>query len=236
MFGHPRRGDRRGRWPDADAHSNPQHSRDRHRIRGTSGKLPAFAIWIPTNERMSCICQQVISRTVCPSVFRSGQLMWSRDVAAKRGICAYFRVIWSCPAAGGSTSPTILAAILLVPHRRELTVVRAVATELKIGGKAPPGGRKKYETGRNHPPRAPLIVRRRAKPPSPSPSITRCRTPVAVAAGVHLFCGTGSDRRAYSRPTTRSSRWIISARPEKPRILPMSPDERPLIFCASSAS
>ena len=35
----------------------------------------------------------------------------------------------------------------------------------------------------------PLKVRCRAKPPSPSPSITRCRTPVALAAGVHLFMG-----------------------------------------------
>jgi hypothetical protein len=167
MFGHPRRGDRQGRWPDADAHSNPQHSRNRHRIRGTSGKLPAFAIWIPTNERMSCICQQVISRAVCPSVFRSGQLMWSRDVAAKRGICAYFRVIWSCPAAGASTSPTILAAIFLVPRRRGLTVVRAVAKEFKIGGKVPPGGRKKICNRPEPPPNS--AVNRQTPGEAPQP-------------------------------------------------------------------
>jgi hypothetical protein len=34
-----------------------------------------------------------------------------------------------------------------------------------------------------------LTLRRRAKPPSPSPSITRCRTPVALAAGVQFFVG-----------------------------------------------
>src|SRR6185437_8592316 len=37
-------------------------------------------------------------------------------------------------------------------------------------------------------------------------------------------------------PTTRSSRWIISARPLMPRIAITSGEERPLIFSASSAS
>src|SRR5262249_5931088 len=41
---------------------------------------------------------------------------------------------------------------------------------------------------------------------------------------------------AQVRPTTRWSRWTISARPPKPRIERISAEERPLIFSASRAS
>lgn len=41
------------------------------------------------------------------------------------------------------------------------------------------------------------MVRRRAKPPSPSPSITRRRTPAALATGVHPFL-TMLERRSLS--------------------------------------
>ncbi len=57
-------------------------------------------------------------------------------------------------------------------------------------------GEKNCDRCRNPSPGSPLIVRRRAKPPSPSPSITRCRTPAAFAVGVHLFCA--GSRRAHS--------------------------------------
>src|SRR5262249_10851922 len=40
----------------------------------------------------------------------------------------------------------------------------------------------------------------------------------------------------YVLVTTRSSRWIISVRPAKPRIEKIAPDDRPLILAASSAS
>lgn len=40
----------------------------------------------------------------------------------------------------------------------------------------------------------------------------------------------------HTRPITRSSRWIISARPSRPRISTMSLDDRPLMRSASSAS
>ncbi len=49
--------------------------------------------------------------------------------------------------------------------------------------------------------------------------------PMAYLAGI-----------APAGPTTRSSRWIISARPLMPRIAITSGEERPLIFSASSAS
>ena len=139
MFGHPRRGDRRGDCPGPDAHSNSQHSWDRHRIRGTSQKLPALRVWTSQKKRMSCICPLVISRTSCPSVSRSEQLMWSRDGAAKTGICAYFRAMWSCPAAGGSTSRTILWA----RQRPVLAAAHGTRMEPKVGERARRAGRKK---------------------------------------------------------------------------------------------
>jgi hypothetical protein len=40
----------------------------------------------------------------------------------------------------------------------------------------------------------------------------------------------------HSRPSTRSSRWTISALPLKPRIVAISADGRPLTFWASSTS
>jgi hypothetical protein len=47
------------------------------------------------------------------------------------------------------------------------------------------------------------MIRRRAKPPSPSPSITRRRTPAVLAAGVHLFVTTfgGTSRPARNFAT-----------------------------------
>ena len=45
-----------------------------------------------------------------------------------------------------------------------------------------------------------------------------------------------ADAACRDPPTTRSSRWIISARPLMPRIAITSGEERPLIFSASSAS
>src|SRR6266567_323202 len=48
----------------------------------------------------------------------------------------------------------------------------------------------------------PLTVRRRAKPPSPSPSITRRRTPAAFAAGVPLLGGQLPGLR----------RWVCAGR------------------------
>ena len=49
------------------------------------------------------------------------------------------------------------------------------------------GCQKKHLRGRNNPSALSLTVTRRAKPPSPSPSITRRRTPAALAVGVHSF-------------------------------------------------
>ena len=49
-------------------------------------------------------------------------------------------------------------------------------------------------------------------------------------------CGELQAAQTGTTPTTRSSRWIISARPLMPRMIITSGDERPLIFSASSAS
>src|SRR5580698_308347 len=93
------------------------------------------------NERVSCICQQVLSRAVCPGGFLSVPPMWSRAAAAPRGNCAYFRAMWSCPTAGASTLLTILA---VRPWRGP---AGAPAARAKIRPKtaakpAPPGAKK----------------------------------------------------------------------------------------------
>jgi hypothetical protein len=48
--------------------------------------------------------------------------------------------------------------------------------------------------GRNNPWALSLTLKRRAKPPSPSPSITRRRTPAALAVGVHPFEGPAAPQ------------------------------------------
>jgi hypothetical protein len=48
-----------------------------------------------------------------------------------------------------------------------------------------------------------LSVKRRAKPPSPSPSITRRRTPAVFAVGVLLFNHVRSRRARPAEPTNR---------------------------------
>ena len=62
---------------------------------------------------------------------------------------------------------------------------------------------------RNNPSALSLTVTRRVRPPSPSPSITRRRTPAALAVGVHSFEGrrspTGSSAHSLS-PAPHASR------------------------------
>ena len=80
----------------------------------------------------------------------------------------------------------------LVPFPRAFAQRRRRAVAKALGTSAQP--REKFFAWRgNQPSTPPLMVRRRAKPPSPSPSITRRRTPAVLAAGVHLF-GAGRIR------------------------------------------
>ena len=66
------------------------------------------------------------------------------------------------------------------------------------------GGNKKIcSRDRNKAPKATLSVKRRAKPPSPSPSITRRRTPAVFAVGVLLFNHVRSRRARPAEPTNR---------------------------------
>ena len=65
-------------------------------------------------------------------------------------------------------------------------------------------GTKKFAArDRNKAPKATLSVKRRAKPPSPSPSITRRRTPAVLAVGVLLFNHVRSRRARPAEPTNR---------------------------------
>ena len=234
---------RRGCWQSDPPGRCPQQSTAFVGPSQNSRNLPEI-VGVPyfksANERVSCNCQLVISRTVSPSVFPSEPRMWSREAAGNTANCAYSRAMWSCRAGqrinlvddfcgnfAGPASPSGAPPPRGGPQWNS-----------PQGKKRRQPGKENYGPSRNDSPALPLTVRCRAKPPSPSPSITRRRTPVALAAGVHLFLVPLRSQRAapYSRPTTRLSRWIIAARPEKPRIASMSADERPLIFCASSAS
>jgi hypothetical protein len=141
--------------------------------------------WVAQSERVSCICLKATRRAACPSGSRSARPMWSRAEAAKRGICGYFRATSSYRAASAS---------ILWP----ISAVRQPPVPVSDPGTA----------AKDRPKRAEKVVQpelkklwplveppadmaveysRRAKPPSPSPSITRRRTPVALAAGVHLL-------------------------------------------------
>src|SRR5262249_36141509 len=59
--------------------------------------------------------------------------------------------------------------------------------------------------GRNNPWALSLTLKRRAKPPSPSPSITRRRTPAGLAVGVHSFEGAAANRFPRNHSVARLS-------------------------------
>ena len=102
------------------------------------------------------------------------------------------RAMWSCRADNASISRTISAVISPVrPRLGRAAAARRAAIELQARVKSAASRAKKImaRAGTTRQ-RSPLMVRCRAKPPSPSPSITRRRTPVALAAGVHLFRGS----------------------------------------------
>jgi hypothetical protein len=132
------------------------------------------------NERVPCRCQRIVSLRPCPSASRSAPAMWSRAAVVKMGICAYFRAMWCCPAGGGSMFRPI-------PASRRRTVALPGAHRLKTGPGRPGGGRKNISAGQEPHGNSGIDNRRRAKPPSPSPSITRRRAPVALATGAHLI-------------------------------------------------
>jgi len=65
---------------------------------------------------------------------------------------------------------------------------------------------KKHLPGAEQPLGTTVDVKRRAKPPSPSPSITRRRTPAALAVGVHPFEG-----RRFPAPWSACTHSVRSA-------------------------
>jgi hypothetical protein len=93
-------------------------------------------------ERVSCICQLVISRTACPSGSPSEPLTCSRDAAGNMAICACTRVFWSCRAVNASILPAIPAAISPVRRHPGLAAVGLSAMELPMGRRPPPERKK----------------------------------------------------------------------------------------------
>ena len=131
--------------------------------------LPVFEFWkFPTHtKRVPCVCQLTASPLRCPSVFPSAPDMWSKAAVGKMGIYGCFRAISCCPAGNGSMFPPIRANA--APGVRMPYAASAVPT-----GLGPPvRQRKKLCVAPERSRSTGIDCTRRAKPPSPSPSITR---------------------------------------------------------------
>ena len=160
---------------------------------------------------------------------RSVRPMSSKAAAANTGSCACIRGICFCRTGNES-----------IWHRIPGCRADAARPARRVSPKAPrrvPNGQKKCCAGPEH--REVAAVDSQAPGDAPQPLTLN-----HPASNPGPMCGWGSPfldfahRRAstYSRPSTRSSRWIIAALPPKPRIDSIAADALPLIFCASSAS
>ncbi len=196
MFNPPRRGSRQGGLPRIDAHSNPQHSLQRHRLRGTWAKSSAFTISI----RQMRGCHAFISE---PKVNSPAQAVPRRNHLCGRGTRRRTRrssgVFALCCPPGRPTYQSDGGFHGQVRESRIFPGAPAPGVRLHWNPRQQGEDRRQprkenYRPTRNPPPGPPLVPRRRAKPPSPSPSITRRRTPAALAVGVPLFRGTARIR------------------------------------------
>jgi hypothetical protein len=168
---------------------------------------------------VSCRCRYVTSLAGCRSAFRSEPLSWSKAeqlprMAKMMSNCGYFPDLSCCRVAAASISAAIQPG--------------SFATGVPVTAKTPrPGGRrgrKKYLTSAEQPSGNVVNDRRRAKPPSPSPSITRRRTPAALAVGVHLF---GAALKHECRTPYRSgTAAFIPGRPPDRRGGPLRPGRK----------
>jgi hypothetical protein len=200
MFGEARRGgSTRG-----VTHSNSQHSSRCQRILGTLKQRQVFsARGFPNAERRRG-CHVPANRS---SVHTPAQALPGRRPLCGRGPG---RRKW--PFAGD----------LAVRGFARRTADQCSGRSEPAGGErvhspAEPGSKccsdvaaayeKNCRQGRNHTATAALTIRRRAKPPSPSPSITRRRTPVA-------FSGRGSILALASALFPGSDLRFLAASPE----------------------
>jgi hypothetical protein len=81
-------------------------------------------------------------------------------------------------------NPCSMVALAINSKRQSVNSTGAAESKgLSVGWRSP----QNTYGGGNNPSTLPLTGTRRVKPPSPSPSITRRRTPAALAVGVHSF-------------------------------------------------
>ena len=128
----------------------------------------------------------------------------------RKAICGLFPATSSCPAAAGSMFRPISAGL---PPRRVARTFRRDGNPKQSQAKSRTRARRQKNRS---PPRNPGNAAgvdwwRRAKPPSPSPSITRRRTPAASSGRGSLLLGNASRPGARTRPSGWASGSLLSS-------------------------
>ena len=143
-------------------HGAVREKREHHHVAGVRN------LEIPTHtKRVPCVCQLIASLPPCRGVCPSAPDMSSKAAVGKMGIYGCFRAISCCPAGNGSMFPPIRANAapgVRMPH---------AASAVPTGLGPPVRQRKKLCVAPERSRSTGIDCTRRAKPPSPSPSITR---------------------------------------------------------------
>jgi hypothetical protein len=175
-------------------------------------------------ERVSCVCQFIVSRAPCRSVFRSAPPMSSKAAAARMGICRFCPATSFCLAAGGSIFRR--NAFRRLPRGLAFPCVTLGKIKIKV---ACPDPRKNFSLRQEPLVKAGVDCQMPGEAPSPSPSITRRRTPAVFSGrGSSFFVGAVDSRsvghrRRFSRqpgtaPILKSSRTLASVRAWRCRV------------------
>jgi hypothetical protein len=232
MFGR----NRRGGFLGGDAHSNPQRSRARHRTGGISTDRVVLRYRIAQTRGCHAFVREAA---------RSAQALshW-HDLCGggkRRRKRSFARVFAICGVAGRPAHRSWRQR--RGRFRRQFQRSGLAPGAAPVAEPQPESGPKWRETPsrqseknygwtRKLAPTTQLIRHAPGEAPQPLTLNHPAWNPGRLSGrGSSFLCASG-----YPKPTTRSSRWIISARPEKPRIGSISADARPLILTASSAS
>jgi len=173
-------------------------------------RLPPVFV-VTATWRVSWACRQIVTFATCRSVCRRGPSMWLRAAAVITGSFAYPRATSSCRAGKGWKFRQNSAG------RSRFRPISGGRLG-RLAGQVPDrivfeAGKKNRARSWNEVAQATLIVRRRAKPPSPSPSISRRRTPATLVAGVLSFvttpwCTSGAPRNQPTSHAFGVRKWV----------------------------
>jgi len=180
----------RGSLGPSLTHSNPQRSCGRQRKGGTSPRCRCSNFANFQRVRRGCHASTDGS-PLCPpaEAFPCWRQICRRR--PRRGRRPFAGVFALCRAAGRPADQySVRSEQIRRQIRRHERADPAGQARPKQGPALSDRHEKNYAWCRNHPATAELTDRRRAKPPSPSPSITRRRTPAVFAAGVPLCEGS----------------------------------------------